>query len=454
MANDMNNTISAAELRKLAEEKVASQSPAAAFSQEIDTKRLLHELQVHQVELEMQNEELRQAYITLNSERARSEETLRAISVNLKATLDATADGILAVDADGRIIFSSKRFAELWCIPQSILDTGDDNLLLEHVLGQLSDPNVFLAEVQRLYASDESSFDRIDFKDGRVFERYSFPLHKEVTERHGRVWSFRDISERRRSEDKIKQLNESLEERLAEALDDMRQKDQILILQDRFVVMGEMINNIAHQWRQPLNNLGLTIQQLPFTYDTAQFGKEYLEKHSAFAMEQICHMSDTIEVFRNFFKPDKTKVTFGIIHEICRTLSLIEGNLYDLNIKTSLHSEGDPQVNGYPNEFTQVLLNILTNARDALLENAIVNAMISIKVFSEEKTSVVTITDNAGGINDDIFGRIFDPFFTTKKPDKGTGIGLFMSKTIIEKHMGGRLTVHNSTDGAEFRIEL
>lgn len=171
-------------------------------------------------------------------------------------------------------------------------------------------------------------------------------------------------------------------------------------------------------------------------------------------MKQICHMSETIEVFRSFFKPDKTKVTFGVIQEIRRTLSLIEGNLYDLNIKTSLHCEGDPQVNGYPNEFAQVLLNILTNARDALLENAIVNAMISIKVFSEEKTSVVTITDNAGGINDEILGRIFDPYFTTKEADKGTGIGLFMSKAIIEKNMKGKLTVRNSTDGAEFRIEL
>jgi signal transduction histidine kinase len=99
-------------------------------------------------------------------------------------------------------------------------------------------------------------------------------------------------------------------------------------------------------------------------------------------MEQIHHMSETIEVFSNFFKPDKAKVEFSIIQEIRRTLSLIEGNFYDLNIKTYLHSEGDPQVNGYPNEFAQVLLNILTNARDALLENATVNAKIIIKVWT------------------------------------------------------------------------
>jgi signal transduction histidine kinase len=270
-----------------------------------------------------------------------------------------------------------------------------------------------------------------------------------------------DITERKALEDelsvyrhKLEVLNSTLESQIEHALAEVRQKDQMLILQDRFVVMGEMINNIAHQWRQPLNSLGVAIQRLPSTFDTAQFGKEYLEKHSAFAMEQIYHMSETIEVFRNFFKPDKTRVTFSVIQEIRRTLSLIEYNFYDLHIKTTLHFEGDPQVNGYPNEFAQVLLNILTNARDALLENTIDNALISINVISEDNTSVVTITDNAGGINDEILGRIFDPYFTTKEPGKGTGIGLFMSKTIIENHMGGRLTVRNSTDGAEFRIEF
>lgn len=114
----------------------------------------------------------------------------------------------------------------------------------------------------------------------------------------------------------------------------------------------------------------------------------------------------------------------------------------------------DPTITGYPNEYAQVLLNILMNARDALLGHHVADALISIRIFSEGDTSVVTITDNAGGITGEIIDRVFDPYFTTKGPDKGTGIGLFMSKTIIEKNMAGKLTVSNTGSGAEFRIRI
>jgi chemotaxis family two-component system sensor kinase Cph1 len=126
--------------------------------------------------------------------------SLRESRVNLKATLDATADGILAVSAEGKILFFSKRFTELWRIPQAILDTNDDDKLLSHVLDQLSDTETFLKEVKRLYGSDESSFDNIELKDGRLFERYSFVLRQAASMTPGRVWSFRDITERKKAE--------------------------------------------------------------------------------------------------------------------------------------------------------------------------------------------------------------------------------------------------------------
>jgi C4-dicarboxylate-specific signal transduction histidine kinase len=135
-------------------------------------------------------------------------------------------------------------------------------------------------------------------------------------------------------------------------------------------------------------------------------------------------------------------------------LTLIEENFKDKKILIEVHSENDPVVSGYPNEYAQVLVNILMNAGDALCERNIDAAMIAINVFAEGDKTVVTISDNAGGIDEEIMDNIFDPYFTTKGPDKGTGVGLFMSKTIIEKNMGGKLTVHNSARGAEFRIEL
>ena len=252
----------------------------------------------------------------------------------------------------------------------------------------------------------------------------------------------------------IAEFNRSLEVRIARAVDEMRQKDQLLIVQGRLAAMGEMINNIAHQWRQPLNILGLLIQQLPFFYESGELSEEMLKDHVGKSMELITHMSRTIDDFRNFFKPDKEKVAFSVNQVIARTLALIEESLKEQQIGISLHPVGDPMANGYPNEYAQVLLNILMNARDELVGHNVDDALISIHAFAEGGTSVVTITDNAGGIADEIIDRLFDPYFTTKEPDKGTGIGLFMSKTIIEKNMGGRLTVRNTGSGAEFRIEI
>jgi C4-dicarboxylate-specific signal transduction histidine kinase len=165
-------------------------------------------------------------------------------------------------------------------------------------------------------------------------------------------------------------------------------------------------------------------------------------------------MSHTIDDFRNFFKIDKEKVTFSVNQVIRKTLALVEESFKEQMVFTVFNSASDPKVVGYPNEYAQVLLNVLINSRDALVGNSIDDARIVIQSFTEAGKSIVTITDNAGGITREIIDRVFDPYFTTKGPDKGTGIGLFMSKTIIEKNMGGSLTVHNAERGAEFRIEL
>jgi C4-dicarboxylate-specific signal transduction histidine kinase len=261
-------------------------------------------------------------------------------------------------------------------------------------------------------------------------------------------------AELQQAKNQLEELNMSLEVLIAQAVDELRQKDQMLILQDRQAIMGEMINNIAHQWRQPLNMLGLIIQNLPMFYDTVEFNREFLEENTGKSMELILHMSRTIDDFRNFFKSDKKKLTFNINQVITQTLSIIGQSFQNQNISIAFDPEGSPMANGYPNEYTQVLLNILMNARDALVEHNVDSALISIHAFEEAGTSVVIISDNAGGIAEEIIDKLFDPYFSTKVPDKGTGIGLFMSKTIIEKNMGGKLTVRNTVSGAEFRIEV
>lgn len=260
-----------------------------------------------------------------------------------------------------------------------------------------------------------------------------------------------DVDEQRLQ---LEELNNSLEDRIAVSAEELHQRGQLLIQQARMAAMGDMINNIAHQWRQPLNTLGLVIQQTLLFHDSPKFNREFLENNTDKAMKLIKHMSQTIDDFKNFFSCDKEKVPFNVNEMIRQTVALIEQGFRDVRVTIVLNTEDIPLISGYPNEFSHVLLNILLNARDALLENKTADAGIALRSFAEGGKSVVTITDNAGGISAEIIEKIFDPYFSTKGPDKGTGIGLFMSKAIIEKSMGGSLTVRNNGSGAEFRIEV
>ncbi len=295
------------------------------------------------------------------------------------------------------------------------------------------------------------------------------------TEKGSFIAIFDDITKRRKAEETLRRSNEELENRVfqrtaelsrtievlrqetserIQAMEDLRRKDQMLIQQSRQAAMGEMIGNIAHQWRQPLNALGVLIQSMPITYDAGEFDREYLAGVEETAMQVISHMSQTINDFRNYFKPDKEKTPFPVSRAVSKTISLVEESFNHQQIAIQVETSDNPVVNGYPNEYSQVLLNILMNAKDAFSERAVEDPKIHINVCCEDNRSVVTVADNAGGIDDDIMDKIFEPYFSTKGPDKGTGVGLFMSKTIIEKNMNGKLTARNVGDGAEFRIEV
>lgn len=255
-------------------------------------------------------------------------------------------------------------------------------------------------------------------------------------------------------------LSESLEKLQAEtaerlkALESVCERDRLLIQQSRQAAMGEMIGNIAHQWRQPLNALGLLVQQVPLFFETGGVTQEFLDDNARKSLEIVQHMSRTIDDFRNYFKPDKEKVEFRLRGAVDQTLSLMEGSFSGHDIAIAVVEKGDPVITGYPNEFSQVLLNILINARDALVERQVSRPRVVIGIGVEGNRAVVSVRDNAGGISEEIIGKIFEPYFTTKGPQVGTGVGLFMSKNIIEKNMGGVLSVRNFEEGAEFEIRI
>ena len=252
----------------------------------------------------------------------------------------------------------------------------------------------------------------------------------------------------------LEELNKNLDKRVKEESEKSRKNEQLLIQQSRQAAMGEMIGNIAHQWRQPLNALGLVLQNIYFSYQMDELDDEFMEKSIDKGKMLTASMSKTIDDFRDFFKPNKLKERFNISTVIKNTTDLLEASYANNNITLETDLDETITIDGYPSEFSQVILNILSNAKDALIEHKERDRVVSIKAKSDGDEAVIMIEDNAGGIPEKIIEKIFDPYFTTKEEGKGTGIGLYMSKTIIENNMGGKLIVKNGKNGAVFTIVL
>ncbi|MGC8865865.1 MAG: ATP-binding protein [Bacteroidales bacterium] len=252
--------------------------------------------------------------------------------------------------------------------------------------------------------------------------------------------------------EELKAMYDRLEEKVAQAVRQLRDRDHMLIKQSRLAAMGEMIGNIAHQWRQPLNSIAVMIQNLEDAYIYGEMNEAYLREKIGRIMEIINFMSQTIDDFRYFFKPDKEKMEFSLSQTIEQALNFVSSSLLHNNINLEKNLAEGIYTEGYPNEFAQVVLNIVNNAKEILLERKISNPEIKINLSQVEGYAVITISDNAGGVSPEVMEKIFEPYFTTK--EMGTGLGLYMSKTIIESNMKGRLKVFNDEQGAVFSIEL
>jgi len=245
----------------------------------------------------------------------------------------------------------------------------------------------------------------------------------------------------------LKELNDQLEKKVQSGIREVRERDELLAQQSKLASMGEMIGAIAHQWRQPLNELSINIQNLDDDYEDGLIDKEFIDEFIKSNKEVIAFMSNTIDDFRNFFRVDKTKELFSIRDAINQTVSIQGAQLKSHNIELIIEGE-DFNINGYKSEFQQVVLNIINNAKDALISNSVKDAKIEIRLSGK----TVSIQDNAGGIPSDVKDRIFEPYFTTKEQGSGTGMGLYMSSIIIRDNMDGVLEVENIDGGARFKI--
>ena len=312
----------------------------------------------------------------------------------------------------------------------------------------------FIGEIQNL-AKDGSTF---------VCESFAYPnfdneghiisytgLRKDLTAKNKLKEINKELEKKVQEKTKrLENLNEILEYQIKEKTDENIKQLQILQQQSKMASMGEMIGAIAHQWRQPLNVISTSIQNLKYDYIEGKLDdKEYIENFIKKNKKTIKFMSKTIDDFRSFFRLDKEKKTFSVLQATLSVVDMQSAQLKNHNIELII--DGDEfQFYGFKSEYQQVVLNLLNNAKDVLVEREIKKPKIIIHV---EKNKM-SIQDNAGGIEKEIKDRIFEPYFTTKEQGKGTGMGLYMSKMIMEKNMDAKLYIEDSNLGALFIINF
>lgn len=241
----------------------------------------------------------------------------------------------------------------------------------------------------------------------------------------------------------LQQLNESLENRIQNEVANSRKKDLIMFQQARLASLGEMIANIAHQWRQPLGSLMMIIQSFQTKMELGKLTDEFIEQKVDDAILLGENMSNTLDDFQNFFKPNKDHSVFKLKDCIEHSFELSKYLLEKERIHFHLDIKDDVEISGFYNELSHVFLNIIGNSKDALKNKQHNHRLIEVGVKKFKKYIRINILDNGGGIDEEVLPHIFDPYFTTKYKSAGTGIGLYMSKQIIEKHMHGSIGCKN-----------
>ena len=245
---------------------------------------------------------------------------------------------------------------------------------------------------------------------------------------------------------------------------EIRRKENLLAEQTKLAAMGEMMGNIAHQWRQPLNIISITASGTKIKKELDLLTDEFLLDSLKQISDTTAHLSDTIDVFKDFFKDNKEKSLFNLSQNISNTLSLLESILKENRILVNLNLDNDIYIYNFANEFSQAIINILHNANDAIKNKLDADdiRILNISTRQEKNKAIIEITDNAGGIAKDVIKKIFEPYFTTKHKYQGTGLGLYMTHKIIKMSMKGSISVSNKKvifedktyKGANFRISL
>ncbi len=354
--------------------------------------------------------------------------------------MESTIEGILVFDTNGICIHSNRVAAKIFGYePKEMIGKSADVFVSEQSKN-------FIKEKMKNY--NQEPYEAIVMrKDKTEFPAILRGRTISWNNQRVRISTIIDISDIKKLQYNLEELNQNLEEKVALQIEDIRQKDQMLQHQNKLASMGEMIGAIAHQWRQPLNAININIENLDDDFEDGLIDREFINEFIDKNRKMIEFMSKTIDDFRDFYKIDKSKEPFSIKEAIKTTTEIKNAHFEGSSIDITVVGE-DIWIDGYKREFEHVILNLLNNAVDAINNNSIYKGKIEITL---DKKSV-SIQDNGGGIDQEVIERIFEPYFTTKDQGDGTGIGLYMSKVIIEKNMGGKLFVENCKKGAKFTI--
>ena len=381
-------------------------------------------------------------YSNIQSDFKNSLHSLISKKEELQAVFDLAANGISILDKNGMFLYANNFF-------QKMMGYTMEELYHESCISLSANEYKKPSETAVAKAVREGSV--VNFrkvcvsKSGEHLNASMSLSYLKITDTIVMITS--DIT------DDIK-YQEELKEQVELEVAKRTQQYEIMCHQSRLAAMGEMIDSIAHQWRQPLNGLGIIVQGLRHLSNKDRLNKEMLCEIEVEIMEKINYMSQTIDDFSTFFRLSKKKESFDLLKNINDAIRLIDVQLKINNIDVKVETKDKEEINiiGFANEFRQVIMNIVHNAMMAIINNNQKKPYILIEIISNTSTTTINIIDNGGGIKEENIKKIFDPYFTTR--ENGSGIGLYMSKVIIEHHMKGRLSVKNFESGTMFSITL